>query len=84
MFGLPPVTQGIIMANVLMFLLKGTLGINHLISVFALWPVGSQFLPWQLLTYAFLHGSLTHLLFNSSQFICSARTWSGFGADGVI
>ena len=64
MFGLPPVTQSIIIANVLMFLLEGTLGINNLISVFALWPVGSQFLPWQLLTYAFLHGSLTHLLFN--------------------
>ncbi len=27
-------------------------------------PIGSQFLPWQILTYAFLHGSLGHLLFN--------------------
>ena len=38
---------------------------------FALWPlaasasgVGASFGPWQLLTYAFLHGSLIHLVFN--------------------
>jgi len=31
----------------------------------ALWPVGSGFFtPWQLLTYAFLHGSFNHLFFN--------------------
>src|SRR3546814_17706119 len=36
-----------------------------------LWPLGggdlspiSQFLPWQVLTYAFMHGSFAHLLFN--------------------
>lgn len=64
MFGLPPVTQNIIIANVLVFLLEITLGGNSLISAFALWPPGSQFQPWQILTYAFLHGSVTHLLFN--------------------
>ena len=32
---------------------------------FALWPLQTGFfLPWQLLTYAFLHGSFTHLLMN--------------------
>lgn len=31
---------------------------------FALWPLGDGFMPWQLLTYAFLHGGLTHLAFN--------------------
>ena len=31
----------------------------------ALWPAGSGFFtPWQLLTYAFLHGSFNHLFFN--------------------
>jgi len=60
MFGLPPVTQSIIIANVLMFLLEGTLGSNNLVSAFALWPIKSRFLPWHILTYAFLHGSLTH------------------------
>lgn len=64
MFELPPVTQGIIIANVLIFLLELTLGNDSLISVFALWPLGSQFQPWQMVTYAFLHGNVTHLLFN--------------------
>jgi membrane associated rhomboid family serine protease len=64
MFGLPPVTQSLIIANALMFLLESTSGNNGLIPALALWPIGSQFLPWQILTYAFLHGSLTHLLFN--------------------
>jgi membrane associated rhomboid family serine protease len=30
----------------------------------ALWPLGSGFLPWQVATYAFLHGSIGHLFFN--------------------
>jgi membrane associated rhomboid family serine protease len=34
------------------------------IEVFALWPIGSGFQPWQLLTYSFLHGGLWHLAFN--------------------
>src|SRR5262245_55853451 len=32
-----------------------------------LWPAGgfeSRFAPWQLVTYAFLHGSAGHLFFN--------------------
>ena len=31
---------------------------------FALWPLGGGFAPWQLLTYALLHGGLLHLAFN--------------------
>ena len=32
---------------------------------FALWPLPSgRFLPWQPLTYAFLHGGMFHLFFN--------------------
>jgi len=34
---------------------------------FALWPPGgldSNFEPWQLVTYAFLHGSFSHIFFN--------------------
>ena len=34
------------------------------IEVFALWPIGSGFQPWQLLTYSFLHGGLWHLAVN--------------------
>lgn len=32
---------------------------------FALWPPASpRFMPWQVLTYAFLHGDMLHLFFN--------------------
>ncbi|MFG6449559.1 rhomboid family intramembrane serine protease [Roseateles sp. BYS180W] len=34
-------------------------------SLFALWPIASgQFMPWQPVTYAFLHGDVMHLFFN--------------------
>lgn len=67
---LPPVTKGLLIANGLMFLLQLVLG-NEPFSPLVLWPLGidgnlfSQgFLPWQLLTYGFLHGSVMHLAFN--------------------
>ena len=63
MYRLPPVTQGIILANVLVFLLEPTFG-SDLPLVFALWPLGPQFQLWQILTYAFLHGNLMHISFN--------------------
>lgn len=52
--------QVIILLNVVVFLLQHVLSLEAL----ALWPPGEQFRPWQVLTYAFLHGDLTHLLFN--------------------
>ena len=80
MFNLPPITQSIIIANVLAFLLELTLG-DTLISAFALWPLGPQFLPWQIVTYAFLHGSVAHLLFNMfAVYLFGAdmeRVWGG-------
>ena len=30
----------------------------------ALWPLGTNFWPWQLFTYMFLHGGFAHLFFN--------------------
>jgi membrane associated rhomboid family serine protease len=70
MFALPPVTRGIIIANVVVFLLQQVAG-NILIGLFALWPVGDPlFQPWQVLTYSFLHDGLlarfdiTHIFFN--------------------
>jgi membrane associated rhomboid family serine protease len=32
--------------------------------LFALYPLGAGFLPWQLVTYLFLHGGFFHILFN--------------------
>jgi membrane associated rhomboid family serine protease len=60
---MPPVTQSLIIANVIAFLLDG-LGVLPL-GPFALWPIASgEFMPWQVVTYAFLHGGLAHLAFN--------------------
>lgn len=60
---MPPVTRNIIIANAAFFLLTLALG-DALVGPLALWPLGAGFLPWQLVTYAFLHGGLTHILFN--------------------
>lgn len=58
---MPPFTQGLIIANIAVFLLTQLAG-SGWISGFALWPVNSGFfMPWQLITYAFLHGNLMHL-----------------------
>ena len=67
-----PVTQALLFANIAGFVLQSFAG-PLIVGYFALWPfntpvnaypVGAGFQPWQLVTYAFLHGNLTHLLFN--------------------
>lgn len=67
---IPAVTRSLLIANVAIFFVQMLTG-NLLIGPFALWPVASPLYPqapafqlWQLLTYGFLHGSLTHLVFN--------------------
>ena len=68
---LPPVTKALLIANGLVFLLQLALG-DATLSAFMLWPLGngsdpyatSDFLPWQVLTYGFMHGNIGHLLFN--------------------
>ncbi|MBP7484692.1 MAG: hypothetical protein RLZZ369_285 [Pseudomonadota bacterium] len=61
---LPPVTQALILANVALYCLDFTMG-NWLSQWFALWPIQSPwFYPWQVVTYAFLHGSIGHIFFN--------------------
>jgi rhomboid family protein len=62
---LAPVTQSLVFANIAVYLL-GALGALPL-EEFALWPPGgfeSRFAPWQLVTYAFLHGGIAHIFFN--------------------
>jgi membrane associated rhomboid family serine protease len=60
---MPQVTQALILANVLVFLAQMVAG-DAIVAQFALWPIGPQFSPWQLVSYAFLHGSFAHIFFN--------------------
>jgi len=61
---LPPVTQALLLANVAIYFLAQLAG-GNVVASFALWPLGSgEFWPWQIGTYAFLHGSFEHLFFN--------------------
>jgi len=58
-----PATQALLLANVAIFFLGQLLG-PGLLSTFALWPLGAEFRPWQIVTYAFLHANFNHLFFN--------------------
>lgn len=61
---LPPITQALLLINVALFAADLLLG-NLLTALFALWPLGSgRFMPWQVVSYGFLHGSFGHLFFN--------------------
>ena len=61
---MPPMTRTLLIANVAVFFLMQLAGPGF-VSNFALWPIASDlFMPWQVLSYAFLHAGLTHLAFN--------------------
>jgi hypothetical protein len=60
---LPPVTRALLLTNVGVFLLQYVTG-PVMLQWLALWPPGTLFEPWQLVTYAFLHDGLAHIFFN--------------------
>ena len=70
---LPPITKALLIANGLVFLLQLMVGATALAPLM-LWPLGAGneaaggigFMPWQLLTYGFLHdpSGFAHLIFN--------------------
>ena len=72
-FNLPRVTKYLLIANLVGFVLQWLLGDGRLLA-FMLWPLGGDvydpagmapsFMPWQLLSYAFLHGGFAHIAFN--------------------
>ncbi len=60
--------KSLIAANVVVFLLQGV-SRGAIEDLFALWPLQpidgrSYFHVWQIITYAFLHGNITHIAFN--------------------
>jgi membrane associated rhomboid family serine protease len=65
MHSIPPVTRALIIANAVIYLAEMLTG-NLLLNWFALWPFGSDFMPWQVITYSFLHAqdNFFHLFFN--------------------
>lgn len=61
---LPPATRAIIVATVAVFLLE-QIAPSPAFNRLALWPYQTHlFAPYQLLTYAFVHGGFTHIFFN--------------------
>jgi membrane associated rhomboid family serine protease len=60
---LPPATRAIIVANAVAFLLQ-ILTRHAFDDLFALQALGPDFRLWQLVTYAFMHGSLLHIFLN--------------------
>ena len=61
---LPPVTKAFMLICTAVFCAQLLFG-RLLDALFALWPIASgNFMPWQVLTYAFLHGDFGHLFFN--------------------
>jgi len=61
-----PMVRNILVACIGVFLLQWGVG-DRLVDTFGLWPPNSftpHFQPWQLVSYAFLHGGYAHLFFN--------------------
>ena len=59
---IPPLTRALMVACTVIFLVQQVVFLS---GVFALWPLASgNFLPWQVVTYAFLRGGVGHLFFN--------------------
>ena len=59
---IPPVTKALMLICTAVFCLQAFVPLD---LWFALWPLPSgRFWPWQVVTYAFLHGGMFHLFFN--------------------
>ncbi len=59
---LPPITKALMLACVAAFCLNLFIPLDRW---FALWPLMSgHFMPWQVVSYGFLHGDTLHLFFN--------------------
>jgi len=66
MFQLTPVVRSLLIVNALVFVVPQIMGTSNIIDqYFGLHNVNSPyFQPWQILTHAFLHGSVEHIFLN--------------------
>lgn len=94
---LPPVTRNLLIANIVVFALQQMFG-DMLMQYFALWPWGPDrvfrdgmalvsigFRPWQVVTYAFMHGSFSHIAFNMlALFMFGGAIERTFGARNFV
>jgi membrane associated rhomboid family serine protease len=66
--GLPPVVKNLILLNVLMWLIdlvaQNVFGIQLTMLLGMYFPKSEQFMPLQIVTHMFMHGSFLHLFFN--------------------
>ena len=62
MFPMTPWVKRLLIANIVAFFATGAS--RELYALLLLYPPAVVVRPWTLVTYMFLHGSLTHLLFN--------------------
>lgn len=62
----PPAIKHLLIINLLFFMALMTPGLQQYIFRFgALWPLGHPFfMPWQLVSYMFLHAGFGHIIFN--------------------
>lgn len=70
----PPVLKILLVVNISVFIIQyfflsnlryGDVNVDNLfLRYLALMPIGEGFMPWQLFTYMFLHGSFMHIFMN--------------------
>jgi membrane associated rhomboid family serine protease len=68
LFGLPPVVKNIILLNILMFIVdlaaQSVYGMQLTMILGLYFPASEHFMPLQIVTHMFMHGSFWHLFFN--------------------
>lgn len=61
--GLPPVVKNLLVLNIICFI--GTMIFENANRMFGVYYIDSPFFQyWQIITYMFMHGNLTHIFFN--------------------
>src|SRR5690606_37138963 len=62
----PPAIKNLLIINGLVYVAQFTPITSWILdNYFSLWPIASgNFYPWQLVSYMFMHGNLSHIFFN--------------------